>query len=97
MSIKRAKTRNPGADRGGEDDGSYFSKPKGPDKTWAEQIADKADDAFAKYAISARFTKGALVMHPKFGKGIVVAVDSNRVEVLFEEGVKKLGHGQAAG
>ncbi|MEZ4408665.1 MAG: hypothetical protein R3A52_19660 [Polyangiales bacterium] len=31
--------------------------------------------------------------HPKFGKGLVVAVDGGRIDVLFEEGVKKLVHG----
>ena len=32
-------------------------------------------------------------MHAKFGKGIVVDVEPSRVEVLFQDGPKKLAHG----
>ena len=42
--------------------------------------------------MTARFTKGQLLAHPKFGKGVVVAVEGQRIEVLFEDGPKKLGH-----
>ncbi|HEY2509248.1 MAG TPA: hypothetical protein VGI39_00195 [Polyangiaceae bacterium] len=44
------------------------------------------------YSLATRFAKGQLVTHPKFGKGIVVHVEGARIEVLFEEGPKKLGH-----
>ena len=55
----------------------------------------KADDAFLPYALSARFSKGQLVTHVKFGKGVVVDADAGRVEILFQDGMKKLGHGQS--
>ena len=42
-----------------------------------------------------RYGKGQLVLHAKFGKGIVVDVEASRVEILFQEGKKKLGHGQS--
>ena len=45
------------------------------------------------YAFTSRFEKGALLAHPKFGKGVVIDVEPQRVEVLFEDGPKKLGHG----
>jgi hypothetical protein len=30
--------------------------------------------------------------HPKFGKGLVMGVVGARIEVLFKDGRKKLGH-----
>jgi hypothetical protein len=56
-------------------------------------VADKPDTAFAAYAPALTFEKDALVSHSKFGKGIVVEVDGNKLHVLFEEGVRKLLHG----
>ncbi len=47
---------------------------------------------FSPYATTTKFAKGALVSHSKFGKGLVVSVEGSRIEVLFEDGVKKLGH-----
>ncbi len=42
--------------------------------------------------MTARFTRGQILVHPKFGKGVVVGVEGQRIEVLFEDGTKKLGH-----
>ena len=66
------------------------SAPKPP--KWKEVVGDKPDGAFAPYAPSQTFQKDALVAHSKFGKGVVVDVDGNKVHVLFEEGVRKLLH-----
>jgi hypothetical protein len=44
------------------------------------------------YALASRFEKGVLVLHAKFGKGVVLAVEGTRIDVLFAEGRKKLGH-----
>jgi hypothetical protein len=96
MSIKRSKQRSQGSGRSSSDDDapSGWGKPPEPEKTWTEQIEGKADDAFVPYAMSTRFAKGQLLTHPKFGKGVVTHVEGARIEVLFEEGAKKLGHGQ---
>ena len=95
MSIKRAKQagRGLGSDRDDETNKDYFAKPKVPDKNWEEHTADKADDAFQPYAYTSRFAMGALIVHSKFGKGVVVGIDATNVDVLFQDGVKKLGHG----
>ncbi len=95
--MKRSKAKSSGgAGRGADEaEDSYFAKPKEPVKTWAEQVEGKGDDAFVPYAMSTRFTKGQLVLHSKFGKGVVVGVEPLRIEVLFEEGPKKLGHATA--
>ena len=68
-------------------------KPAAPELTWEQQVEGKADDAFVAYALSTRFEKGQLVTHVKFGKGVVVDVEPSRVEILFQDGKKKLGHG----
>jgi hypothetical protein len=59
-------------------------------------VADKPDTAFTSYATASRFEKDALVAHSKFGKGVVVEVDGNKVHILFEEGVRRLLHGTSA-
>lgn len=43
------------------------------------------------YSPKTSFDKGDLVKHPKFGLGLVTVLkDSNKMEVLFEEGPKTL-------
>jgi hypothetical protein len=95
MSMKRTKQRTSGG-RDKDVDGDFWKKPTEPEKSWQEHVEGKADDAFVPYALSSRFTKGQLVTHVKFGKGIVVDADASRVEILFQDGKKKLGHGQVA-
>ena len=98
MSIKRSKQRtfNPGR-RGSDEPSSAFAFGRVPpapeaEKTWEEQIAGKPDDAFVPYSLQATLAKGALIQHPTFGKGVVVGVETSRIEVLFADGKKKLGH-----
>ena len=91
MSMKRAKAKTGSRDKDTVTD--FWAKPVEPEKTW-EDVADKPDDAFTAYSMAQKFTKGQLLVHPKFGKGIVMDVEPARVEILFQDGKKKLGHGQ---
>jgi hypothetical protein len=94
MSMKRSRAK--AFSRGRREDDSPLSlsnKPAAPERTWEEQIAGQPDEAFAAYDMAARYAKGALVNHATFGKGIVVHADAQRIEVLFADGRKKLGHG----
>jgi hypothetical protein len=93
MSIKRSKQRTFGksGDSGDEDD--YFAKPKEPDKSWEQHMEGKGDGDFTAYAMQSRYVKGQLVSHPKFGRGVVVGVEATNVQILFQDGTKKLGHG----
>jgi hypothetical protein len=93
MSMKRSKQRGAGG-REKELDANFWGKPTEPEKTWEEQVDGKPDDQFTPYSLAERYAKGQLVLHPKFGKGIIVDVEASRVEILFQEGKKKLGHGQ---
>jgi hypothetical protein len=38
------------------------------------------------------FQKGAFLLHPVFGKCVVVAVEGRHIVVLCQEGKKKLAH-----
>jgi hypothetical protein len=92
MSMKRSKQRTSGSDRrSGEDDPPIWAKPAEPDPSWAE-IEAKPAEAFVVFALASRYAKGDLISHPKFGKGVVTGVEGARIEVLFQEGKKKLGH-----
>lgn len=96
MSMKRSKQRGSGGGREKGDPGTdFWAKPKEPEKSWEQAIEGQPDEAFAAYAMTSRYTKGQLVSHPKFGKGVVTDADATRVEILFQEGKKKLGHGAA--
>lgn len=93
MSMKRTKAKSTGKEKAGETD--FWAKPVAKEKTWEEATVEQADDAFSAYSMGARFALGQLITHPKFGKGVVTDVDALRVEILFEDGKKKLGHGQS--
>ncbi|MDB4943017.1 MAG: hypothetical protein JWP97_2551 [Labilithrix sp.] len=93
MSMKRAKAKTSGKDKDAGTD--FWAKPVIPEKTWEEATADQPDDAFTAYSSQTVFTKGQLISHPKFGKGFVTEVESARIEILFQDGKKKLGLGQS--
>ncbi|HEY8078072.1 MAG TPA: hypothetical protein VIF62_28290 [Labilithrix sp.] len=95
MSMKRTKQRGAGGGRDKELDSNFWGKPTEPEKTWDEQVDGKPDEEFTPYSMTQRFTKGQLVLHTKFGKGVVTDVETGRIEILFQEGKKKLGHGAA--
>ena len=92
MSMKRSKQRSSGSGRQSDDDQKDpWSKPQEPEPTWNE-VESKPDEVFKPFAMSSRFLKGDFIRHPKFGKGVVLGVEGPRIEVLFQDGKKKLGH-----
>ena len=95
--MKRSKAKSSGSGRSSDDaDKDYFAKPKEPEKSWAEHLEGKGDDAFLPYAMTTKFTKGQLLVHSKFGQGRRGRRRAgSRIEVLFEDGPKKLGHASA--
>ena len=91
--MKRSKeVRRRGRETEG-DDGFFSPKPAAKQWDWDKDVSAQPDELFAKYAPKDRYARDALVIHPKFGKGVVVDVDPTRVEVLFQDGPKKLAHG----
>jgi hypothetical protein len=95
MSMKRSKQRSSGSGRFSGKDDDAWTKPSEPEPSWSE-VEAKPDDAFIPFALSSRYAKGDLIMHPKFGKGLVLTVEGTRIEVLFQDGKKKLGHAVSA-
>jgi hypothetical protein len=93
MSMKRTKQRGPGGDRDKDTATDFWAKPVQAEKTWDEAMEGRPDDAFSAYSMTSRFAVGQLVTHPKFGKGVVTDAEPTRVEILFQDGKKKLGHG----
>lgn len=91
MSMKRSKQRSSGSSRGADDDNDVWAKPAEPEPTWAE-VESKPAESFVAFALSSRYAKGDLISHPKFGKGLVLTAEPTRIEVLFQDGKKKLGH-----
>lgn len=96
MSMKRSKEVSRGRAR--EVDGGFWDK-KEPERvyTWESDVAARPDEAFVAYAPAQRYSKDVLVTHAKFGKGIVTEVDGAKIDVLFQDGQKKLTHGLAGG
>ena len=95
--MKRSRAKTYGSSRRYDDAQVSFNKQGGqqPEKPWEEYVADQSDDAFAPYSMKTRFEGGALLSHPKFGKGVVLHVEEQRMDVLFADGKRKLGHGLA--
>ena len=96
MSIKRTKPKVDRRDSGDESaGGSVSSNSRKKETTWQEAVADKPESAFTSYTASGRFTPGTLLNHRTFGKGIVLSVDGQKMEVLFAESKKNLAMGMA--
>ena len=91
MSMKRTKQRSSGSGRGDDEESNAWGKPPEPEPTWAE-VESKPDGSFVPFVMSSRYAKGNIILHSKFGKGLVLGVEGTRIEVLFQEGKKKLGH-----
>ncbi len=91
MSMKRTKQRSSGSGRQTDDEPHAWGKPADPEPLWAE-VESKPDASFVPFVLSSRYAKGNLILHPKFGKGLVLGVEGTRIEVLFQDGKKKLGH-----
>ena len=67
----------------------------GPIRNRRMLVEGKPDESFVPFVLSSRYAKGDLIRHPKFGKGMVIAAEPTRIEVLFQDGKKKLGHAVA--
>ncbi len=95
MSMKRAREVRRSKDNE-DDDGGFLTK-RAPEKVWdwEKEISALPDDTFAAYSPKSTFAKAAFVAHSKFGKGVVIGVEQGKVEILFQEGPKKLAHGLA--
>ena len=91
MSIKRTKTRTFGGSPTGMSEDPFLKKPV-VELTFEQMIEGKADELFLPFDLGKRYEKGALIMHSKFQKGVVLEVEASKIEVLFADRKIKLGH-----
>lgn len=72
-------------------DKAYFESEESTRRVY-DELRDESDIAAAKpYALDVELTENDAVDHPTFGLGFVLELMSpTKVEVLFEDGVKKL-------
>ena len=91
MSISRPKRviHRRQDDKDGEF--NFITKPE--PITWNGAVEGKEDKDFAPYSVKNTYTVGDLLMHPRYGKGVVSFVEDNKIDVLFEDGARKLAHG----
>ena len=93
MSIKRSKSSSRGKKDSESASPIFGKKDVEPKWSYKEHVAAEPDEAFAAYDMGKSFAKKSLITHPKFGKGLVISVEGGRLEVLFEDGARKLAHG----
>ncbi|MBI5514718.1 MAG: hypothetical protein HY909_13160 [Deltaproteobacteria bacterium] len=90
--MKRTKKAS-GSSRGGSSEGSLgFNPPTSNVPEWEKVVNEKPEESFIPYTLARGFVRNDLLLHKTFGKGVVLATDGARIEVLFAEGVKKLAH-----
>lgn len=59
------------------------------ESAWKTAVAT-AKGARTAYSASAKVAPGDVVLHPKFGAGVVLGVEPGRANILFESGARKL-------
>lgn len=88
MSIPRPKRASRRSESPSKARGSKSGSPKG--LKWKDLVGEQKDSLFAAYTIEATFAPNQLVLHAKFGKGIVTELEAGKVTILFEDGARKL-------
>ncbi len=93
MSIHRPKRSSPRTNR----ESPTSLEPREDDRpaSWSEAVEGMDDTQFRVYSVKESYAMGEGVSHPKFGSGVVVDVDPNKMAVLFESGERRLVHSLA--
>ena len=72
-------------------DDAELSEPKGQKRAWGKLNEKFGDHHPRPFDISAALTANDVIDHPKFGIGFIVElINPRKVEVLFEDGLRKL-------
>lgn len=72
------------------------SRPK-TDEDWRELLLEASPEGVPEYAISDSYHDGDLIMHPRFGIGVISKVITTRkMEVIFETSKKLMAMNIAA-
>jgi hypothetical protein len=90
MSINRPKRVS---FRGNRESSTLLGSPKDTrPASWTEAVEGKSDSDFRTYSVKETYANGEGLSHPKFGPGVVVDVEPNKIGVLFESGERRLAH-----
>lgn len=68
------------------------SKSKDPESSWAELNEKIGANGASKYNFKSKFVVKTAISHATFGIGFVLQAFENKIDVVFEEGVKSLVH-----
>ncbi|MFO0557743.1 MAG: hypothetical protein U0269_06960 [Polyangiales bacterium] len=91
--MKRVRKTGAAGGRGNSEGGlTPFGQALPSVPTWQEAVGDKPDAPSRAWSMSTTFARDEIIEHPKFGKGVVVMVQGAKIQVLFQEGTKMLGH-----
>ena len=59
---------------------------------WQAMLEKAGDKPRHRYQLKEKFSKDAVIEHPQFGVGLVMAASPQKIEVIFETGIKALVH-----
>ena len=65
-------------------------RKKSPEKDYEALMEKNIDIVPVQYSMKASFSEGEIIDHKTFGKGIVMELSYERIEVLFQAGQKTL-------
>ena len=75
--------------------GTWAPLPAPRHRAWEEASRGKNLDVATPYDPAASYTLGEVIMHPRFGPGIVQGVkESGKIYVVFEDDTRVLAHGR---
>lgn len=75
---------------GGPAKTSTTSGSKGLEETWFSGLKKWGDKAVGNFSAEILYGVGDVFSHPTFGKGVVQARRDNKIDVLFQAGIKTL-------
>ena len=69
--------------------------PAAQGPSWDDLNAKLGGEKRQSYSLSARFSANTAIDHPKFGLGFVITSNVDRIEALFQDGLRVLVHGRS--
>lgn len=88
--VRELHDRTTGGKAIGRTSGSMPVAAASSDWKTALATAEKSGRGRAAYSATSKVAAGDVVEHPKFGAGVVLAVEPGRAHILFESGARKL-------
>lgn len=87
---KEAPAKKAAKTKGKKEGAAAASKAGEIDSRWAELREKYSKEKAHKYSMSGQFQANQAIEHPKLGWGFVLTNNNDRLEVLFQDGVRIL-------